>query len=344
MDSADDSVLNHVMDKGSTIRFLHVANGTATTHLIAEAGIPGGLSIWADPLYEGPVPADVDDDGLLAVRARHLSGGSDDPVDELNDLRMWRAAIANHATYDELILWYEHDLFDQLNLIQLLPWIRARVPAEKVVTLLCIGSFPGRPAFKGLGELTAGELASLLPTRQAVTAAQYSSAQVAWEAFRQPTPESLDRLRHNAVSALPHLTTALTRFLQEYPWTTDGLSRSERRLLELASADGISLAEAFPRMQDGEDAYYMTDLSLSALADTLSRTSPPLLTLTPAEGEVAHALSGRVALTSAGAAVLAGAQDNVQLRGVDRWLGGVHLLGQGPVWRWDPSIEEVTHR
>ena len=342
------------MDEGSTIRFLHVGNGSATTRLIAEAGIPGSLSIWADPLYEGPVPGDVDDDGLLAVRARYLSGDSDDPVDEVNDLRLWRAAIEDHSTYDELILWYEHDLFDQLNLIQLLPWIRERVPAEKVVSLVCIGSFPGRPAFKGLGELTANELASLLPTRQRVTEAQYSSAQSAWQAFRQPTPHSLDRLRRNPVPAFPYLTTALTRFLQEYPWTTDGLSRSERRLLELASADGISLAEAFPRMQDGEDAYYMTDLTLSALSNALSRTSPSLLTLTRAGGDVGHALlaarmqrgklSGRAALTSAGAAVLAGAQDRVQLCGVDRWLGGVHLQGQGPVWRWDPSTEEVIQR
>ena len=93
------------MAEESRIRFLHVANGTATTRLIAEAGMPGALSTWADPLYEGPVPADVDDDGLLAVRARYLSGGGDEPVDEVNDLRLWRAAIADHATYDELILW-----------------------------------------------------------------------------------------------------------------------------------------------------------------------------------------------------------------------------------------------
>ena len=177
-----------------------------------------------------------------------------------------------------------------------------------------------------------------------MTEAQYSSAQSAWQAFRQPTPEALDRLRRNTVPALPYLTTALTRFLQEYPWTIDGLSRSERRLLELASADGISLAEAFPRMQDGEDAYYMTDLSLSVLSDTLTCTSPPLLTLTRGTGEVGDALSGRVTLTSAGAAVLAGAEDRVQLCGVDRWLGGVHLQGKGPVWRWDPSIEETTRR
>ena len=159
-------------------RFLHVANGTATTRTIEAAGIPGACSIWADPLHEGPVPGGLDDTELLDVRTRYLAGpvdltsgawaGSDPSLDPANDLRQWRATIARHESYDELILWFEHDLFDQLNLIQLLTWIREPLPATKPVSLICIGSFPGRPDFKGLGELTPGELASLLDTRQPV--------------------------------------------------------------------------------------------------------------------------------------------------------------------------------
>ncbi len=163
--------------------FLHVANGTCTTRIIESAGIPGALSIWADPLYEGPVPPGLTDAELLDVRTRHLAGTADDKtydagaatdasLDVVNDLRQWRAAIERHESYDELILWFEHDLFDQLNLIQLLSWIHERLPAAKVVSLVCIGSFPGHPRFKGLGELTPDELASLLETRQRVSDAQ----------------------------------------------------------------------------------------------------------------------------------------------------------------------------
>lgn len=54
---------------------------------------------------------------------------------------------------------------------------------------------------------------------------------------------------------MPYLAAAVTRFLQEYPWTTDGLSRSERRLLELADGDGIALWNVFPRMYEGERVY-----------------------------------------------------------------------------------------
>ena len=130
-------------------------------------------------------------------RARHLAGptpagSSAEPpygIDPANDLRAWRAAIANHDAYDEVVLWFEHDLFDQLNLVQLLPWIRERLPSEKTVSLVCIGSFPGRPAFKGLGELAPHELAPLFGAWTRVSHGQSGPASRAGDAFRAPTPD-----------------------------------------------------------------------------------------------------------------------------------------------------------
>jgi hypothetical protein len=333
-------------------RFLHVTNGTCAASVIEAAGIPGKLSIWADPLYEGPVPGGLNDAELLDVRMRYLAGpadvtfaawrGSDPSLDPVNDLRQWRAAIERHDSYDELILWFEHDLFDQLNLIQLLPWIRERLPRTKPVTLVCIGSFPGHPDFKGLGELTPDELASLLETRQGVSDPQYVVAERAWQAFREPTPEALDNLRQSDTSALPYLGAAITRFLQDYPSTIDGLSRTERRLLELADGEGISLLKAFPRMSEGEHVYHITDTSLAALAESLSLTSPPLLTLDLAGATNEQGLQGAITLTDAGQAVLAGQLDRVATCGIDRWLGGVHLQGRSQIWRWDDTRQRVT--
>ena len=62
------------MTRPARSRFLHVANGSSTTRLIHAAGIPGTLSIWADPLYDGPVPGGLTDTELLDVRAHHLAG------------------------------------------------------------------------------------------------------------------------------------------------------------------------------------------------------------------------------------------------------------------------------
>jgi len=332
------------MTHAAVTRVHHVANGTATTRTIRAAGIPGTLSIWADPLYEGPVPDGLTDAELMEIRARYLTGLMPAAVDPVNDLRRWRAVIEDDAAYDELILWFEHDLFDQLNLIQLLPWIRDRVPPAKMVTLICVGSFPGRPEFKGLGELTPGELASLLDTRQPVSDAQYILAARAWEAFRRPDPSALDALRRSDTSALAFLGPALTRFLEEYPSTADGLSRSERRLLQLAERGPIELRSAFPRMQEGERAYYITDLSFTGLVDSLCRTSPALIAAAldgSANGTIPR---GTMTITGSGRSVLSGGLDRVGACGIDRWLGGAHLDGRDVAWRWDREHERITAR
>jgi hypothetical protein len=316
-------------------RFLHVANGTSTTMTIEAAGIPGQRSIWADPLHDGPVPAGLTDDELLTVRASY-HGAADDPV---NDLRRWREVIGDRDSYDELVLWYEHDLFCQLNLIQLLTWVRPRVSAP--VSLVCIGSFPGRPRFKGLGELFPAELAPLFDTRHIVTDAEYDLAERAWHAFRASTPEPLVELCRSDTTAMPYLGRALERFLQEYPSTRDGLSRRERRLLQLAEPGPLTLRAAFPRMDEGEDAHYITDTSLVDLADTLSQTGPPLVAVTGVDDPDRVLQSGSVSLTSAGRDVLAGRLDRVAC-GLERWLGGVHLQTGAEVWRWNDDRQRVV--
>ena len=132
----------------------------------------------------------------------------------------------------------------------------------------------------------------------------------------------------------------MTRFLQEFPWTRDGLSRTERRLLHLAEGEGFALRN-FHRLHDGESAYYATDASVADMAANLSRSSPPLVTL-DTSGSNGDGLGGTVALTETGRSVLAGRLDRVAACGIDRWLGGVHLQRDGPMWRWDEARQRVT--
>jgi len=331
------------MSSNRANRYLHVANGTSVTMTLEAAGVPGTYSIWADPLHEGPVPAGLTDTELLNVRQEFLAPADGDEVwlNPKNDMRRWREVIARHESYDELVLWFEHDLFDQLNLIQLLTWIREHVPDTKPVSLICIGSFPGRPDFKGLGELAADELAPLFETRAPVADAQYALAKRAWEAFRQPTPEAIDTLRREQTTVLPFLEEALTRFLQEYPWTSDGLSRTERRLLQLASEGSVMLAKVFPQMGRDDRFYTVTDLSLLTTAEEMSESSPPLLSIErPRPSE--NPFRALIAVTDAGRSALTGRLDRVESSGIDRWLGGVHLQGRQGIWRWDEPAQRVT--
>jgi hypothetical protein len=322
------------------VSILHVANGHATTGLIELSGLPGRTQIWADPLNEGPVPGNVSNDELLMIRARFLAS-QDDASDIADDLRRWRDAVDDADRYDELVLWFEHDLFDQLNLIQLLAHLDG-TPRSKPITLISIDWYPGRQDFKGLGELEPRDLAALFTDRRPVDAAQFALAGRAWAAYRSPDPRAIEELLKGDTSALPFLGAALARHLEEFPSEADGLSRSERRLMELAMAGPADLSAAFPRMHHGETAYYIADSWFVDRARELASVSPALVDLSMTLDQSNALPAGTIALTHAGREVLGGAADRVELCGIDRWLGGVHLQGRCALWRWNPTKQRIV--
>ena len=281
----------------------------------------------------------------MAVRAAHLADGNGASAAEVAaELARWRAAIDAAGAYDELVLWYEHDLFDQLNLIQVLDRIRATAALARSVTLICVGAFPGHPDFRGLGELSPAEIETLLATRAPVTEPQLALATRAWNAFRAPDPREIERLLEDDTSPLPFLAPALRRHLEELPWTIDGLSRTERRILQLAPEAPIDLWTAFHRVSEGETAFYVADLSFRRIVDGLRTAVPALVDVRVSADSGAALPRGTIALTDTGRAVLAGAVDRVTRCGIDRWLGGVHLDGRGPVWRFDAGTRRVVYR
>ncbi len=160
-----------------------------------------------------------------------------------------------------MVLWFEHDLFDQLNLLWLVDRLqRAHVAMERV-RLIVIGEFPGVDPFHGLGQLTAPQLASLFPARVPVTESQVSYAADAWAAVCAPTPDRMAALAAPDVSApLRFVPAAIRRLLEELPGHLDGLSRTERQGLGAFATGATTLVEAFGMQAQQEAAIFLGDL------------------------------------------------------------------------------------
>jgi len=312
---------------------LHVANGSATTSLIEASGLPGRTLSWADSLYDGPVP-DVPDEELVQIRAS-FHASPDHPLEgNIEGFTAWRRAVDDDEGYDELVLWFEHDLFDQLNLIHVLSYLGRRHALLRPVSLVTLDRFPGVADFKGLGQLTPADLASLFARRQHVTERHIVLAKRAWAAFRAADPRSIEAVLSGDTSALPFLSAALARHLEEFPSEACGLSKYEQRILDAAADGAVSLRTAFSNIHDGERAYYLTDTSFVDRVRDLAAATPPLLAVTTKVGDGAGIPDGAVSLTAAGHDVRSSTADRVRMCGIDRWIGGVHLSGHGPLWRW----------
>ena len=150
---------------------VHVVNGDATAAPLAEAELPGEILIWADALDRGPVLPTGDAEHRAARAAYWAQDLGTDAAAIDRDLAAADAALdAGARTAEEIVLWYEHDLFDQLALVRILARL-GRVPPTAPLTLVSIDRHPDVPDFQGFGQLEAYQLASLWPRRIPLTGA-----------------------------------------------------------------------------------------------------------------------------------------------------------------------------
>jgi DNA-binding transcriptional MerR regulator len=277
---------------------LHVTNGESAGNTLRQTGLGGAVLCWNDALYEGPPEP-------RRARAEFLSacgwGGARDILRAL-ERRDEVLARAEHV-----VLWFEHDLYDQLQLLQILA-----TGAPGLRELVDPGVF--------LGPLPTDELEALWPARRAITPELLELGRAGWEAFTAPEPTAIETFLAQDTSALPHLAPALRRLLEDLPDIRSGLGRSERQALE-ALAEGPSRPhELFVACQALEEAPFDGDTWFWRRVETLQ----PLV-----------AVDGHVELTDAGRAVLAGEADRLELAPLDRWIGGTHVTREN-AWRWDP--------
>ena len=311
-------------------RVLHVTNGDCAADLLREAlreeGLQGEITISADVLHEGPAPAGLSPERWRKVRARYLAEQDGDYDRCLAQLTEWDRKLEGYRNCDEVVLWFEHDLFDQLQLLRLLDWFGAHDPnfiARRRLHLINTDEF--------LGYMTPDQMAALLPERQPVTDKQVFLARNAWRAFCSPEPIGIEVALRRDTSILPFLADALRRHLEEFPWTRDGLSRTERQALLAIDAGYDTFEPLFRAVQALEKRPYLGDTSFLGRLRGLASPPMPLIRL---EGS-GSMRSYRVSLTATGRDVLAGREDWIRLHGIDRWLGGVHLHGPKAQWRWD---------
>ena len=233
-----------------------------------------------------------------------------------------RAALARRddtlaAEQGEIVLWFETDLYDQLQLIQVLE----RLEDEATVTLVTTASF---------ASLTPKRAHRLWGEGSTIGPAERTLAAAAWHAFRSPDPTAIETLLAAGTAALPELGRALRRHLEQFPGVGTGLGRSEMQVLGVVSKRVRSLHTIFNAQQALEERPFMGDAWVWRIVERFGR-APALL-----EGP-----DGAISRTELGREIFSGGADYVALGGGGRWLGGVELRDGSAAWRWDGEAQAL---
>ena len=319
---------------------LIITNGDAAAGVLAAAGLTGRIVPWRDVLHEGPlVPAD----GLAAfskMRATHLSERFGIPFAEAcADFLIRDAIIEAHDLFERVTIWLEHDLYDQLQLLQILSFFQSSDRSGGLY-LVQADDFLATQSPETVLRF-ADNIIELDETAQAIAASL-------WSALIAPSPDRLAAQLRSPTGAFRFIRSALGRFIEELPALRGGLSRSERIVASSVAAGGLNPRDVFGRLLASEDAAFMGDWSAFRVIDDLAGANEPIIvgpdSIFPCLGdtnETERYLGTPLHLTPFGRRVLAGEADMIAVNGIDRWWAGTHLEGHD-CWRWDSPSRRLV--
>jgi hypothetical protein len=314
---------------------LHIRCGSDIRAPLAAAGFCGEFLEYGDPLCQGPV---TDRPDWTEQRAVFLSGAYGGRT--LAETRAWLAVAedglrAAASRYERVVLWFEHDSYDQLNLVRSLALFAETTPAR--LELITIDRYPGSARFIGLGQLPPEALRLLWGERRPVCPAQLALGRAIWQRLRAADPSPLAQAARAGTPALPSLAPALRRHCQELPGLADGLSLTQRLVLELLSEGARTANDLFSALMLGREPLpWLGDLMFASILRDMKRVREKVFTASFA-GEERSWPREHFAITDLGRAVLAGETDFLSLAPRERWVGGVRIRPTDAVWRWDEA-------
>lgn len=302
---------------------IHLHNGDVTASLAKRAGIAGEHVAFRETLTSGPVPSDLSTHEAIETRARFLSSEYDQNLLRArNALIEQGEMIARVASHDEVVLWFEHDLFCFVNFVYLLQRLAgARVSAVWVA--------------EPIGTRNEAQIPLLFDSREAVTPSMLALSRDVWRAYTSSNPVLLNAFLEQDSYDFPFLRDAVTLHASRFPSVRNGLGTVENRLLDLIAGGAGDFMALFARFDPGP-RYGFGDAEVLRLLRAIAWCAVPLITMTEADA----ANKALVAITPAGENVLSGAVDATTVNDPDTWLGGAHVTKE-TLWRWDERAHRI---
>ncbi len=310
---------------------VHIRCGDDLRDALPQCGLHGQCLTFADPFCIGPVRR-LPRERFIKARARFLAEALTLDAEQTLSRQQREYRELDDAGADErVVLWFEHDSYDQLILAYILDHFGRRWPRVRV-ELVAADAVPGVARFVGLGQLAPEVLGWLWEQRRPVDEPLLVLGRRAWRAVTAETPDGLDRLSQRNTPSLPMLGRALRRHLLELPDEETGLGLSEQLTVQLVAERGPKPAGEIFRdlMLEREPLPYLGDSLFHWMLRPLLSGPAPVL---EEQGDADQPWAEReLSITHHGHAVLSGHNNWLDTHPPRRWVGGVPIDGDRQSW------------
>ncbi|WP_136468637.1 DUF1835 domain-containing protein [Flagellimonas onchidii] len=213
---------------------LHITNGDNFTSKLQSLHLKGDIITWREMLCEGKTLCNVGSESFWKTRFEFLNKNYKVSKSWFVEktLKEYRS-LCNHKQQDQIVLWFEYDLFCQINMLAVLSWLKThRRHAE--ISLVCSGKEDDSDTLYGLSEVSDEQLLELYENRTILSQDDIEFADYVWQLYCSDNPIRLENLVAHNNFQFEYLSDALKTHLKRFPTIKNGLNELENRVLETA--------------------------------------------------------------------------------------------------------------
>lgn len=214
---------------------LHITNGDSFTERLKTLKLKGDIITWREMLCEGKTLTNVGSETFWKTRFEFLNKNYKVSKSWFIEktLKEYRS-LCNHKQQDEIVLWFEYDLFCQVNMIAVLSWLKANRKYAQI-SLVCSGKEDNTDKYYALNELNDEQLLNLYKKKTILTQDDIEYADYVWQLYCSDNPIRLENLSDFSQFQFEYLPQALQTHLQRFPSIKNGLNAMENNILQIGA-------------------------------------------------------------------------------------------------------------
>lgn len=220
-------------------RILNIINSDSLTERLESIKLDGEIVVWREMLCEGPTVSQVGNDRFVALRKKFLQEEYD-ISEELYEEKFMSQLKKLDAidSYDEIILWFEFDLFCHINMVAAISYLIQQKKQEPLY-LVCSGRVPGEKELIGLSDLSDKQLVSHYKNKIQLSEDDLDMAHFIWQLYCGNNPNKLKpEIRKS--SNFKYLSSCIRAHIERYPNVRTGLNTLETNILRLIEREHIT--------------------------------------------------------------------------------------------------------
>ncbi|MBJ7882456.1 DUF1835 domain-containing protein [Gelidibacter salicanalis] len=246
---------------------LHITNGNNLTDYLKEQRFEGHFLTWQEMLCEGPTTEQIATQEFYNLRKDFLQDCYDIEINEEELIR--EMDILNHTEqFQDIVLWFEYDLFCHINLIAILTLLKQK-NIQLPFYLVCSGRVKGEKELKALSELKPDQLQQHFKDRINLSAEDTELMNSLWRVYCGKD-HNLFKPFIVQKSSFPYLSSCLRAHLERFPDSETGLSTLETHTLQMISDHKIkSKRHLLGYILNFQGYYGFGDLQINRMIDLL---------------------------------------------------------------------------